>query len=56
MRRRAELALSLAALAGAIVLTNVADRYVERAGESSAVSPDFVLSRLPAVDASWLYW
>lgn len=56
MPRRTELVLSLAALAGAVALTNVADRYVERAGETAGVSPDFVLSRLPAVDVTGLYW
>jgi hypothetical protein len=56
MRRRTELAVSLSALAAALAATNLADRYVDRIGETAPVSPDFLLNRLPAVDLSAVYW
>jgi membrane-associated phospholipid phosphatase len=54
--RRSEEIASAAALAAALVMTNAADRYIDRVGESAPVSPDLLLSRLPTVDLSWLYW
>lgn len=54
--RRIEGPASLAALAAALLLTNAADRYLDRVGEAAPVSPDLLLTRLPPIDASWLYW
>jgi hypothetical protein len=54
--RRGELVGSLAALAAALALNHAADGYIERVGETAAVSPDLVLRLLPSVDVSALYW
>lgn len=51
-----ELAASGAALAAALAFNRAANVHIERVGEAAPVSPDLVLSRLPGVDVSIVYW
>lgn len=51
-----ELPFSCAALAAALALNRAADVYIERVGATAPMSPDTVLSRLPSLDVSAVYW
>lgn len=52
---RGELGLSLAALAGSLLLNAAALRYVEIAGSRASPNPDILLGLLPVVDTRPVY-
>jgi len=54
-QRAAELALSLAALTGSLVLNNWAGRMADAAGLKAHSSPDLLLSWLPVVDTRLVF-